>query len=280
MPHPLRSPSFAVPEGACDCHFHVFASTASYPFTPERSYTPGPAPLSAYRDLQSTLGIQRGVLVQPSVYGTDNRLLIDVLRENRDLRGVAVVDDRVSDHELSELHRAGVRGIRINTFSGAGVDVELLERLAQRVAGLGWHIQLFVSGRKVAELEERILELPVHVVFDHLGNVPASEGIGAAGFRSLLRMLASGRVWVKLSGAYRVTEEGPPYRDTIAMARALVEAAPERAVWGSDWPHPKLDGRPEPDDTALLDLLASWAPDAAVRKRILVDNPAHLYDFT
>ena len=279
-PDPLpRAPRFRMPRGACDCHAHVIGSPGRYPFTAERSYTPPPAPEEAYFAMHNALGIERGVLVQVSVHGTDNRLLVETLRRHpRRLRGIAVVTPDVADAELDVLDAAGVRGLRCNELFGGGVGLEAMETLARRIARRGWHLQLLIDGRRLPSISARLARLPVPFVIDHMGCIPTAGGLGGPGFQELCKLLQEADCWVKISGANRIASEPIPYRDTIPFARALVAARPERAVWGSDWPHVAIKG-PMVNDGVLLDLLAEWVPDAATRTRILVDNPAALYGF-
>ncbi len=280
-PNPfVNRPGFAVPLEACDTHAHVIGPADRFPMVANRSYTPPPAPEAAYLGMLDSLGVARGVLVQISVYGTDNRCMVESLKAHPErLRGVAVVAPDVDDAELAVLHAAGVRGIRINVLFGGGVAIDEMERLAARVAPLGWHIQLLIDARNLPELGPRIMKLPVEVVIDHMGHMPVSTGIVHPGFQWVLRLLGEGKAWVKLSGAYRISQAGAPFHDTLAFAQALVAAAPERCVWGSDWPHVSVEG-PMFNTGALLDLLPRWVPEAAVRNRILVDNPARLYGFS
>ncbi|MCO7577419.1 MULTISPECIES: amidohydrolase family protein [Pseudomonas] len=275
----IQAPSFVLPTGACDTHAHVIcADFERYPLVPERSYTPPPAPEALYLDMLRATGMQRGVLVQPSVYGTDNRYMLEVLQRHHDrLRGVAVVDERIGDDELAHMHALGVRGVRINVLFRGGVNLDLMERLAHRVADLGWHLQFLIDVRLLSELQARIARLPCPVVIDHFGHFPARLGVKEPGFELLLRNVAEHGWWVKLSGAYRLSERHPDYADTDALAHALLGVAPERMVWGSDWPHVALESTP--DTGSLLDRLRSWAPDERQRQSILVDNPAVLYDF-
>ena len=279
-PNPVVDPpSFAVPAHACDTQAHVIGPAARFPMVANRSYTPPAAPEAAYLGMLDSLGMARGVLVQISVYGTDNRCMIESLKAHPDrLRGIAVVAPDVGDGELEALHAAGVRGIRINVLFGGGVAIDEMERLAARVAPLGWHIQLLIDARNLPELGPRIMKLPVEVVIDHMGHMPVSAGVAHPGFRWMLRLLGEGRAWTKLSGAYRISQAGAPFHDTLDFAQALVAAAPERCVWGSDWPHVSVEG-PMFNTGALLDLLPLWVPEEAVRNRILVDNPARLYGF-
>jgi predicted TIM-barrel fold metal-dependent hydrolase len=223
--------------------------------------------------------LERAVLVHPTTYGTDNSLLLDVLRDHRNYRGIAVVDFGVTDAQLEQLDRAGVRGIRITAVSAGGVPLAQLDALCARIAPLGWHAQLFVRAEMMLELAPRLPELPVPVVLDHFGGLTAAHAGSSRELDTLLGLLGSGRIWVKLSAVYRASLEGPPYRDMLPIARAIIDKAPDRLLWGSDWPHPNLRGKPMPNDGDLLGLLAAWAPEELLRRRILADNPAVLYGF-
>jgi predicted TIM-barrel fold metal-dependent hydrolase len=224
-------------------------------------------------------GMAHGVLVQPSVHGTDNRLAEETIAAHpQKLRGVAVVAPDVSEEELARLHAAGFRGCRFNIMFGGGIGLDAIGTLARKIEPLGWHMQFLMDARKIGEAARQFASLPMPWVIDHMGYVPAGEGVNNPGFRTLLAMLKDGDGWVKLSGAFRVSSEGPPYRDTIPFARALVEARPDRMLWGSDWPHVAIKP-PMPKIGDLLDLVADWVPDAATRKRIFVDNPHTLYGF-
>ncbi|MGE4338831.1 MAG: amidohydrolase [Pigmentiphaga sp.] len=300
----LEPTTFELPPGACDCHAHVIAENAvDYPLVADRSYTPAPAPETRYLAMLDALGMARGVLVQISVYGTDNRYLLEVLRRHPDrLRGVAVAARGVSADEIRCMHEAGVRGLRINTAFGGGVPLNDLEALAERVAPMGWHLQLLIDGRQFPALLPRLRRLQGRFVVDHMGYLPARQGVDSPAFQALLELVAERDWWVKLSAPYRLAvaeAEGmapdvPPglagrslsplsrdglqaYPGVQAMAQALAAHAPERLVWGSDWPH--VATASAPDAGRLRNLLSSWIPDAAQRRRILVDNPAHLYDF-
>jgi predicted TIM-barrel fold metal-dependent hydrolase len=273
------TPKVAVPPNAWDCHAHIFGPVEQYPFVPERSYTPPPASIQAYQRMLSALGLERAVIVQPSVYGTDNRCTYDaVAASGGRWRGIAVVDPSANTHELRRLHDAGFRGVRINLLFKGGLAMEILEQVARLIAPLGWHLQLLIDGRDLAELAPRLRRLPVRFVIDHMGHMPAQLGLAHPGFTALLALIREGNCWVKLSGAYRISTQPYPYEDAAPIAKALVEAAPERMVWGSDWPHPSFQGA-MPVDATLLDLLASWVPDSRTRQRILTTNPAELYDF-
>jgi 2-pyrone-4,6-dicarboxylate lactonase len=269
----------------CDTHAHVFGPAQRYPYNPARAYTPSDAPLEDWLALHAKLGIGRGVLVQPSVYGTDNRAILDAvaLHPNR-LRAVVAVGAEVTDAELERLHVAGGRGIRVNLADKGGnpfaspVD---LERVAARIAPLGWHVELLVHVHQMNGWREVLHGLPVDVVVGHLGYMPAELGVSHPGWREFLEVVRGGRCWVKLSAPYRVTARSTlPYDDVAPFARELVAARPDRIVWGSDWPHPYIRSKAtSPDDVGMFAQLAQWVPDEALRRQVLVDNPAKLYGF-
>ena len=220
------------------------------------------------------------VIVQPSVYGMDNSCTLDMcaLAGKQRARAVVVVDDSISDAQLSDMNAIGARAIRINALTPAGVPLARIEALANRIAPLGWHLQLWISGPQVIEISDLIRKLPVPAVFDHMGQFSLDGGMQNPSLRALLSLLKEDHCWVKLCG-YRVSKKGPPYDDIRPAVEAMIETAPTRCVWGTDWPHPHLEGRPYPDDQLLLDLVGMWAGDETQRKRILVDNPARLYGF-
>lgn len=278
-PKLFRPAAFEIPPYACDTHAHVVAADeVAYPLVANRSYTPVPTPEDDYLAMLDGTGMDRGVLVQISVYGTDNRYMLEVLRRNPDrLRGVAVVEPEVSERELSSMHEAGVRGLRLNVLYGGGVGLDAAHTLAAKIADMGWHLQLLLDARQLPELMPRLTTLRVPIVVDHMGHMPVSLGTEHPGFQALRHLLREYGWWTKLSGAYRISEAPAPYDDVTPWAQALVEAAPERVVWGSDWPHVAV--KPMPDAGELRNLLSSWIPDAGLRHRILVDNPARLYDF-
>lgn len=264
------------PPLACDCHIHVFGPFARYPLDAARKYTPGEATLEEYLKVARALGTGRVVLVQPSVYGTDNSCQLDALRQlGERARGVAVIDEATSDAQLLELNGAGFEGARLNLTREA--DLGSLERLAARVKEYDWHVQLHLPAATLAQIVPRLLKLPTDFVVDHFGRIDPRAGPGQPAFQALLDLLDSGRCWVKLSAPYRVDLEGAPYHRLTTFARELTKRNPERLVWGTDWPHPDVAVLPE--DQVLLDVLENWVPDEAVRHRILVDNPAKLYGF-
>ena len=277
-PHPRGPSRFVLPTGAVDTHAHVIGLPPAYPFDPSRSYTPPEATASAYLDMLDAVGMARGVLIQVSVHGTDNRLMVETLQANPSrLRGVAVTDLDLQAAAYTALKDAGVMGLRLNVLFGGGVGLAKLEAYDALCRDMGWHLQLLLDARTLPEHAPRLSRLSVPIVIDHLGHFPVEAGLSEPGFATLLAMVKDG-AWVKLSGAFRVSHTGPPYRDTMPFVRALHAAGPNRCVWGSDWPHVATYG-PMPRIGQLLDLLADWIPDEAQRDAILVSNPEDLYGF-
>ena len=272
-----EAPQLRVPPNATDCHHHIY--DARFPMAPEATLKPADATVAGYRLLQKRLGITRHVIVQPSTYGVDDSLLVYALGLfGPEARGVAVVNTSVSDRELQGLHAAGVRGIRFNLAPAGSTTFQMVTPLAKQVAPLGWHIQVNAPADQIVAFKDLWSNLPCPVVFDHLAHVPQPQGVQAAVFTVVTDLLQQGKAYVKLSGAYQDTKIGAPtYADTIPVVQGYVKAAPDRLVWGSDWPHPTE--KEKPDDAILLDLLGAWVPDEATRNRILVDNPAKLYGF-
>jgi D-galactarolactone isomerase len=267
------------PSLAADCHVHIYDSR--FPTAPNAMLLPPDAHVDGYLVVQRRLGMTRTVLVQPSTYGTDNRCMLSALASmGADARGVAVVDAEVTDQELQHLAAVGVRGVRFNfAMAGAGASVALLKPLSARVADLGWHVQLNVKADQIVQLEPLLTRLASPVVFDHLARIPPETGIAHPAFAVVQRLLERGRAWVKLSGAYIESKVGPPsYADVGAIACAFIKAAPQRLVWGSDWPHPSVHAA-WPDEAVLFDALCAWAPDDELRRQILVANPEALYGF-
>ena len=274
----VEAASFEIPPGACDTHAHVVAADApAYPMVAGRSYTPHPATEQSYLSMLDAQGMARGVLVQISVYGTDNRYMLEVLRRHPDrLRGIGVVAPAVTDAELEAMHAAGVRGLRINVLFGGGIGFDAMETLARRIAGLGWHMQ-FLMDAPAARADAAHAQAAGAGVIDHMGHMPVAQRTDSAGFQAMRHLLREHGWWAKLSGAYRISERHDSHDDVTPWARALIEAAPERLVWGSDWPHVHITRMV--DTGRLRNQLADWAPDPEVRKRILVDNPQRLYGF-
>jgi 2-pyrone-4,6-dicarboxylate lactonase len=281
-----RPPRSKFPPLACDCHAHICGPQGTYGYIAERIYTPPDALLTAYYRLLATLGCERAVLVQPSFHGTDNRAMLAAMQAaGATFRGVAVLGDDAGEREITALHEAGVRGARLNIVdvkTGKGeLPLAHIERLADRIKAFGWHIEFLMHVDEFPDLDRVLARLPVDCVFGHLGYVRADKGTATPGFQALLRLLRAGRAWVKLTGPYRISTGPLPHADTHAFAHALVAAAPDRLVWGSDWPHVKTEWTiPMPNDGELADLLEAWVPDEELRKRVLVDNPARLYGFS
>jgi D-galactarolactone isomerase len=267
------------PPNACDCHMHIYDHR--FPVAPYATLKPGDATVDDYRLLQKRTGTTRNVVVNPSTYGTDNSCTLDAMAKiGATARGVAVVDASVTDAELKRLHDLGIRGIRFNLVQSGATTIDMLEPLSKRVNDLGWHVQIHMLGDAIVENASLFERLPSPIVFDHLARIPEPAGTDHPAYALMLKWLDKGRTWVKLSGAYMQTKTGSPgYADVSQIAQGYVKAAPERLVWASDWPHPTEKVDSKPNDAILFDLLANWAPDEAVRNRILVDNPAALYGF-
>jgi predicted TIM-barrel fold metal-dependent hydrolase len=269
-----RKPSIAVPAGSCDTHFHLFTK----PFPDHARYTPPPVGLDEYRAMIGRLGIERAVIVH-TVLSRDYRGAIEALRaSNGQWRAIALPDLQMSERQLAELNDAGFRGVRFNPYYNAEAELRNMEEVVARIKPFGWHLQFHLDARDLVQFAPRFEKLGVEIVIDHLGHMPADAPITHPGFQIMLRMLREKRCWVKLSAPMRFGDACPPYPNVTPFAQAIIEAGPDRVVWGSDWPHVVFEGF-MPNDADLLDLLAVWAPDAALRKRILVDNPAALYGF-
>jgi predicted TIM-barrel fold metal-dependent hydrolase len=282
-PNP-RAPKRGLPAKACDCHAHICGPAAQFAYDPARIYTPPDALPADYTALLETLGIQRAVLVQPSVYGADNTVLLAALAQlGEKARGVAVVTEEVEDAELERLHALGVRGVRLNLVDVAeptgALPLDRALALAERIQPLGWHMEFLVHVDDAPDLDAQFADFPVDVVFGHLGYFRPGQSPDIPGFQALLRLLTGGRAWVKLTGPYRISAMGLPYKDTDPFARVLFEAASDRLVWGSDWPHVMVKGA-MPNDGDLCDILCHWAGDDGMLHKVLVDNPARLYGFS
>jgi predicted TIM-barrel fold metal-dependent hydrolase len=291
---PATPVSFDVPAGACDCHTHIHGDPEKFPFFSGRVYTPEMALPDEMAALHKALHMQRVVIVTPSVYGTDNSAtLYGMKARGADARGVAVIDDKTPESELDAMGRAGVRGIRLNLATG-GVNDPAVGRqrflaAIERITSRNWHVQMNTNLAMISAIKEQVAASPVAVVFDHFGGARAELGPQQPGFAELMELVRSGQVYVKISAAYRVSRLAPDYADVVPLAQALIGANPDRVVWGTDWPHPATtppggkatDVTPlmQIDDGRLLNQLPVWAPDPAIRKKILVDNPARLYAF-
>jgi predicted TIM-barrel fold metal-dependent hydrolase len=290
---PATAVDFAIPDGACDCHTHIHGDPAKYPFFSGRIYTPELALPEEMAALHKALHMQRVVIVTPSIYGTDNAsTLYGMNARGKDARGVAVIDDKTPESELDAMGRAGMRGIRLNLATGGTSDPAVgrqrFQAATERVKRREWHIQMYTNLAMITAIKDLIAASPVPVVFDHFAGAQAELGPQQPGFADLLELVRSGKAYVKISGAYRASKLAPDYTDAAPLAKALIAANPDRIVWGTDWPHPdSASGRPlgevsplfQIDDGRLLNQLPVWAPDAATRKKILVDNPARLYGF-
>ena len=285
---------FEVPTGACDCHTHIHGDPAQFPFFAGRTYTPEMALPEEMAALHKALHMQRVVIVTPSVYGTDNSAtLYGMQARGADARGVAVIDDQTPESALDAMDKAGVRGIRLNLATSGVTDPaagrQRLQSAAERMQRRHWHVQINTNLVMISALKDLVAASPVPVVFDHFGGAKAELGLDQPGFADLVELVRSGKAYVKISAGYRVSQLAPDYPDVVPLAQALIAANPERVVWGTDWPHPTgtpPGGKPtdvtpllQIDDGRLLNQLPVWAPDAAMRHKILVDNPARLYGF-
>ncbi|WP_137124430.1 amidohydrolase [Roseomonas sp. HF4] len=274
-----RRPNFVLPPGSCDTHVHVWGPFDRFPVAKGAPYTPPERNKDDLRALHARLGVDRAVIVQTTVYKADNRAMLDAIEASEGAyRGVALVDETFGDAEYKALHLGGVRGVRFGFLKHLGgvPDLALLKRTALRLEEMGWHLVLHLDAASLLEFEPLLRGLRLPVVVDHMGRVPVPEGMDHPAFRILLDLLRQPNWWVKVSGSERISAEGPPFRDAIPFARRLIEAAPDRVLWGTDWPHPNV--RWEPDEADLVDLLPEFG-DAAALQKVLVDNPARLYGF-
>jgi predicted TIM-barrel fold metal-dependent hydrolase len=291
---PATAMNFEVPPGAVDCHTHIHLPE-KYPFFAGRVYTPEPASPEEMAALHKALHIERVVIVTPSVYGTDNRATLEGIKFRGNTgRGVAVIDDKTSESDLDDMGKGGIRGIRVNLATSGVNDPSIgrkrLEGAIDRVKGRGWHVQVYTNIPLLKNIKDVVAASPVPIVFDHFGGADAALGLEQPGWAELVELVKIGKAYVKISGAYRLSNKGPDYPDAVPFAKALIAANPDRLVWGTDWPHPNSVTPPDKkptdltplfqiDDGRLLNQLAVWAPDAAIRKKILVDNPVKLYGF-
>jgi D-galactarolactone isomerase len=272
-------PGFSGPEGACDTHLHFYDSAiANAEGGPP---LPGHYDVAAYRAVQDSLGLERAIVVQPNAYQFDNRVMLAALAElGEAARGVAVVRPSATDAELERMTQAGVRAQRFYALKWGAAGFDAMAETMARLHDFGWHANVQLDGRTLPQREQELLRLPGRFVIDHVGKFLPPVDVGHPAFIALLRLLDSGRCWVKLSSPYESSQSGPPQFDDVSvLVRALVRHAPHRMLWASNWPHPFPPNGFKPDNGALLALLADWAPDAAQRHRILVDNPAELYGF-
>ncbi len=280
-PAPHRPGAFTPPPGACDAHCHIFGPAARFPFAADRTYTPPDAGLEQFVELHARLGLSRAVFVQASCHGTDNSAMVDALiRGAGRYAGVAMIDGSADERLIGDLHDAGVRGARFNFVAhlGGAPSMEEFWSVVHRITPFGWHLVLHFDAVDLPGATDLLDRLTIPFVIDHMARVDAAAGLDQAPFAVLCELLDDERAWVKISGAERLSATGPPsYADVVPYARALIAAAPQRILWGTDWPHPNV--RQMPDDGDLVDLLAAFAPNEVDRNMILVDNPARLYDF-
>lgn len=281
-PHPdPRLPAFRLPPKTCDTHCHIFGPDRLYPYVPERPYTPPDAPLEMFRALHDRLGIERAVIVNATPHGRDNRVVTDPIAQSGGrYKGIANVEESFGERELAELAAAGIMGCRFTFLPRLGQmpDLAAFDRIVARIAPLGWHVDLYLPANLIADLVSRLAKLPVPYVLDHMGVVDASLGLDQPGFVALLDLVRSDeKCWVKVTCPERISRAGPPFHDVVPFGRALIEAAPDRVLWGTDWPHPNVPVMP--DDGDLVDLVPLYAPDPGLRHKLLVENPARLFGF-
>ena len=292
---PATPVNFDVPGGACDCHTHIHADPEKFPFFAGRVYTPEPASPQEMSELHRALNIERVVIVTPSVYGTDNSATLFGMRaRGATARGVAVIDDKTPESDLDAMQKDGFRGIRLNLATSGINDPNVAKQRFQaavdRIKARGWHVQLYTTLPLIAAIKELVVAAAVPAVFDHFGGADAALGIEQPGFSDLVDLVKSGKAYVKISGGYRASKRAPDYPDVVPLAKTLIAANPDRVIWGTVWPHPNAVTPPgkkvtdvtpllQIDDGRLFNQLAVWAPDAAIRNKILVDNPARLYGF-
>jgi predicted TIM-barrel fold metal-dependent hydrolase len=292
---PSTPVNFDVPTGACDCHTHIHGDPEKFPFFAGRVYTPEPASPEEMSALHRALHVERVVIVTPSVYGTDNSAtLFGMMARGAGARGVAVIDDKTAESELDAMHKAGFRGIRLNLATGGINDPNVgrsrFAAAVERMKTRGWHVQLFTNLAMITAIKDLVAAAPVPAVFDHFGGAQADLGVSQPGFSDLIELVKSGKAYVKISGAYRASKLAPDYPDATPLAQALIAANPDRIVWGTDWPHPDSVTPPghkitdvtplyQIDDGRLFNQLPVWAPEPAIRNKILIDNPTRLYGF-
>jgi predicted TIM-barrel fold metal-dependent hydrolase len=289
---PSTPVNFAVPAGACDSHTHIFGDPQRFPLSPTRGYTPEPASVAEMRTLHRALHVDRVVIVQPSIYGTDNSCTLDAIKQlGKRARGIAVIEEKTSRPALDEMDRAGVRGVRINLGTSGQSDPTVARQrflaASEWIKGRNWHIQIYTQPSVIAAIRDLVEAAPMPVVFDHFGGAQAQLGIEQPGFDALLDLVRSGRAYVKITAPYRSSKQAPDYADVAPFAKALIAANSRRILWGTDWPHPDstsrrpLEVQPlyQIDDGRVMNQLAVWAPDPQIRGTILVDNPAALYGF-
>jgi len=279
-PH-TRVPKYRPPPGACDAHCHIFGPGDQYPYAPDRSYTPPDAPLERFVELQKTLGLSRAVLVNASCHGVDNTVILDAIAQSGGrYRGVANVDETFTDRDFAKLNDGGIRGIRFNFVKhlGGTPDMGEFKTLVARAAAVGWHVVLHFDAADLLAFDSLLRELPVPFIIDHMGRVPTKDGLEQRPFKILLNAARMENCWIKICGAERISSQGPPFTDAVPFAQAILKVAPERVLWGTDWPHPNIK-KHMPNDGDLVDLIPLFMPDTALQRQVLVDNPQRLYGF-
>ena len=281
-PNP-RKPKFRAPPGACDTHCHIFGPPDIFPYSENRRYTPPAAPLDHYLQMLDIIGVERGIVVQPNAHATDNAVSLDAIaRSNGRLLGVGRVDDDTTDKEIEQMHAGGIRSVRFEFVSGraGSANEPLFDRVMKRVAPYGWAIELHTDPKVMVEHIDWFKSIKANAIVDHFARLQTTDGIDQPAFKLLLELMKRDNYWVKISGADERTPSGYPYPEIVPYAHALIKIAPDRVIWGTNWPHSNIFEPGEiPNDGLLLDLMLDFAPDEAVRNRILVDNPARLFGF-
>jgi predicted TIM-barrel fold metal-dependent hydrolase len=275
-----KKPKFRPPPLACDAHCHVFGPAAKFPFAPDASYHPPDSPFEGLQKLHAILGFERAVIVHASCHGSDMRATLDGIKRSKGAyRGTAIIDESYSEKDFQRMQDGGIRGVRFNFVQhlGGRPDMAFFHRTVARLKDMGWHLIVHLDAQDLVELRDMFMKIPVPMVIDHMGRVQASKGLDQEPFRVLLDFMKNQNTWVKVCGAERVSSKGPPFDDAVPFARALIAAAPDRILWGTDWPHPNV--KIMPNDGDLVDLFPLMAPEPELQRRILVDNPARLYGF-
>lgn len=276
-----KTPAFKAPAGAIDTHCHIFGPATEYPFSPTRPYTPPDAPLSMFRALHEKIGVERAVIVNATLHGFDNRVVTDAIAQSDGkYRGVANINGAMSDADLSALDKAGIRGCRfafLKRLGGVG-DMNAFRRLVDRAAAIGWHVDVYLEPGSIREFIPILSALPTTYVIDHMGTIDAAQGLDDPEFKALLALQKNDeKCWIKITGLERASASGAPFHDAVPFAKSLIDNAPDRVIWGTDWPHPNV--KIMPNDGDLVDLIPLYAPEPAVRQKLLVDNPARLFKF-
>jgi 2-pyrone-4,6-dicarboxylate lactonase len=276
-----RTPEFKMPPKSCDTHCHVFGPAHKFPYSADTTYIPPDAPREKLKELHDKLGVERVVIVQASCHGTDNSAMLDAIAHNKKTyRGVCMASDDYTDKDFEDLHEGGVRGIRFNFVQhlGGKPDIENMKKVVKRVKALGWHLVIHVDAQDLITFEDLFASFDLPKVIDHMGRVPTSGGIRQKPFQILLDFMKREDFWVKVCGSERISAGGPPFYDAVPYAMALIDVAPDRILWGTDWPHPNIS-KHMPNDGDLVDLVPLFARDKTLQKKVLVDNPQRLYGF-